>query len=74
MYHNIDYEEHGDNIFQTSLYNRVVDWYILIHEWEHFYSEMNYRRLKYWQWVYAKPQYHCWFWMSQYVSLDCMID
>ena len=42
MDNRLDWEEHCDKIFQTSLDNRVVDWYRLFHEWEHLYSEIHY--------------------------------
>ena len=41
--------------FQTSTYNMVVDWHTIIHEWENFYSGINYRHPKSWQWFYAQP-------------------
>ena len=49
----LNWEEHWGKKTQTILDIRVVDLQRLVHEWEYFYSEMNYWHPKYCLWVYV---------------------
>ena len=64
----------GGKIFQTSLFNTMVDWHRLFHKWWHLYSGMHSLHPKSCKWVHAYPQYQYWLWSSDPVTLEFSTD